>query len=129
MPAAEPIIPGTGISNTPNKLNPIAKTRQAITRLNRVCWNSPPQERSPVVDSPSRVPTAKVAKAKKTADATLDSAALTQQVQLFYGQEGRYPKDLNELVTEKYLKSLPTPPHGTKLEYNAANGQVKVVKE
>jgi hypothetical protein len=70
-----------------------------------------------------------VAKAKKTADATLDSAALNQQVQLFYGQEGRYPKDLNELVTEKYLKSLPTPPHGTKLEYNPANGQVKVVKE
>ena len=70
-----------------------------------------------------------VAKAKKSADATLDTAALNQQVQLFFGQEGRFPKDLNELVTEKYLKSLPTPPHGTKLEYNAKDGSVKVVKE
>ena len=40
-----------------------------------------------------------VAKAKKTAEKGAETAALNQQVQLFYAQEGRYPKDLNELVT------------------------------
>jgi predicted small lipoprotein YifL len=69
------------------------------------------------------------AKAKHTADATLDSAALNQQVQLFFGQEGRFPKDLNELVTMKYMKSLPPVPHGMKIDYNPTSGQVKVVKQ
>jgi hypothetical protein len=71
---------------------------------------------------------ASAAKAKHSADVTVDTAALNQQVQLFYVQEGRWPKDLDELVTSKYLKSLPSPPAGMKLEYNAANGTVKVVK-
>jgi hypothetical protein len=72
---------------------------------------------------------AAAAKAKHSADATIDTAALNQQVQLFFAQEGRYPKDLDELVTQKYMKVLPTPPAGMKLEYNAANGTVKVVKQ
>ena len=73
-----------------------------------------------------------VAKAKHSADATLDAVAvkdLSTQIQLFFGQEGRYPKDLNELVTMKYVKTLPPAPAGAKLEYDAANGQVKVVKQ
>jgi len=70
-----------------------------------------------------------LAKGKKTAEGTIDSAALTQQVQLFFAQEGRYPKTLEELVEMKYLKSLPAAPYGMKLDYDAAKGTVKVVKQ
>ena len=64
--------------------------------------------------------------AKKSADKTLLSAGLDQAVKMFSAQEGRMPKDLNELVP-KYLKSIPAPPPGTKFDYNPATGEVKVV--
>lgn len=70
-----------------------------------------------------------VVKGKKTADKTLDAVALNQAVQLFQVQEGRYPKDLNELVGPNYLSKLPTPPAGMKFDYNPVTGQVKVVSE
>ena len=68
-----------------------------------------------------------LAQGKKTAEKNLDTAALNQQVQLFYAQEGRWPKSLDELVTQKYIKKLPDPPYGMKIEYDAAKGTVKVV--
>jgi hypothetical protein len=70
-----------------------------------------------------------VAEVEKSSERKIDVAALTQLVQQFNAQEGRYPKDLNELVTEHYIGKLPTPPLGSKLSYDAANGEVKVVKE
>ncbi len=70
-----------------------------------------------------------VVKAQQTAVITIDTASLTKSIQLFNVQEGRYPKSLGELVEMKYLPQLPTPPFGTKLEYNAASGEVKVVKQ
>jgi hypothetical protein len=68
-----------------------------------------------------------VAKAKHTADKGIETASLNQQIQLFFAQEGRYPKDLNELVTMNYLKALPAPPNGMELKYDAAKGTVAVV--
>jgi len=70
-----------------------------------------------------------VAKAKKVSEKTIDTASLNQAVQLFQASEGRLPKDLNELVTEKYLPRLPDAPYGMKIVYNAVNGQVKVVPQ
>lgn len=70
-----------------------------------------------------------IAKAKKVSEKTIDTASLNQAVQLFQASEGRLPKDLNELVTEKYLPRLPDAPYGMKIVYNAANGQVKVVPQ
>src|SRR5258706_10470562 len=67
------------------------------------------------------------AKAKQSAVKTLDTAGLNQQVQLFFAQEGRYPKSLNELVKPGYLSKLPDPPTGTKFDYNPATGEVKIV--
>jgi len=67
------------------------------------------------------------AQAQKKSIKTLDEAGLNQSVQMFYAQEGRYPKDLNELVNPSYLSQLPTPPVGTKFDYNPTTGQVKVV--
>jgi hypothetical protein len=68
-----------------------------------------------------------VAKAKKSAEKTVEAVSLNQAVQQFSAAEGRYPKDLNELVTEKYLTKLPEPPYGMKIVYDAAKGEVKVV--
>ena len=68
-------------------------------------------------------------KAQQSMEKNIDTAALNKEIELFGAQEGRYPTDLNELVTKKYLGKLPTPPFGTKLQYDAKNGKVSVVKE
>ena len=67
------------------------------------------------------------AQAQKKSIKTLDEAGLNQNIQMFYAAEGRYPKDLNELVGPNYLTKLPAPPPGMKFDYNPTTGQVKVV--
>jgi hypothetical protein len=67
------------------------------------------------------------AQAQKKSMKTLDEVGLNQAIQMFNVSEGRYPKDLNELVNPSYLSKLPTPPPGMKFDYNPATGQVKVV--
>jgi hypothetical protein len=59
----------------------------------------------------------------------IDTAALNQEVQLFNAQEGRLPKDLNELVTMHYLGKLPDAPVGMKINYDTAQGKVTVVPQ
>ena len=66
-------------------------------------------------------------KAKQTAEKTVDTTSLNQAIQLFNVDKGRNPKDLNELVTEKYIPKLPAAPYGMKLDYDATSGKVKVV--
>ena len=70
-----------------------------------------------------------IGKAQQNAVKTVDTTSLTQAIQLFNVDKGRNPKDLNELVQEKYIPQIPTPPYGTKLDYDPASGRVKVVKE
>jgi len=70
-----------------------------------------------------------VVKAKKSAEKTIDTVSLNQAIQQFSVAEGRYPKDLNELVTEKYMPRLPDPPYGMKLVYDATKGEAKVVSK
>jgi hypothetical protein len=70
-----------------------------------------------------------VAKAHQTAIKTVDVASIGQAIQLFNAEHGRNPKDLNELVTEKFLPKIPAAPAGMKIVYDAASGAVKVVKE
>jgi hypothetical protein len=67
--------------------------------------------------------------AEKKAVKTVDTVALNQAIQMFNVQEGRLPKDLNELVEKKYLSKLPEPPHGMKLVYDARKGTVSVEKQ
>jgi hypothetical protein len=69
------------------------------------------------------------AKSEQSAVKTIDTTSVTEAIQLFYTDKGRFPKDLQELVTEKYLPLVPTPPFGTRLDYDPATGAVKVVKE
>jgi hypothetical protein len=70
-----------------------------------------------------------VGNAKRVAEKTVDTASLNRAIQLFYAQEDRYPKDLNELVAHRYFPSLPTAPYGTKILYNAEKGEVRIVKQ
>ena len=70
-----------------------------------------------------------VAKAKKNSERTIDTVYLNKTIQEFNAAEGHYPKDLNELVTEKYLPKLPEAPYGMKIVYDANTGQVKVVQK
>ncbi|MBI3417850.1 MAG: hypothetical protein HY043_21365 [Verrucomicrobia bacterium] len=69
-----------------------------------------------------------VSKAQKTAVKVLDVSSINKAIQEFNAGEGRYPNDLNELVKEHYLGSVPTAPAGTKFEYNPATGQMRVVR-
>jgi hypothetical protein len=69
------------------------------------------------------------AKAQQNAVKTVDTASLDKAIQLFNVEKGRYPKDLNELISEKYIKQIPTPPYGTKIDYDANSGRVSVVKQ
>jgi hypothetical protein len=59
----------------------------------------------------------------------VDTASLTQAVQLFNSTEGRFPKDLNELITNKLISEIPPTPRGKKLDYNPATGEVKLVDQ
>lgn len=70
-----------------------------------------------------------VAKAKRVAEKTVDSAALAQAVQLFYTQEDRFPRDLNELVAQHYIAAVPTAPAGTRWAYNPQTGEIKAVAQ
>jgi len=70
-----------------------------------------------------------LAKGQQSAVKTVDVASLNQAIQLFNVQEGRFPKDLNELVEKKYLPKIPEPPRGMKVIYDANTGTVKVVKQ
>jgi hypothetical protein len=67
--------------------------------------------------------------AQQYARVVSDTASINQAIQVFNANEGRYPKDLNELVTEKYMGHIPNPPRGMKFYYNPDNGEFRIVDE
>jgi hypothetical protein len=70
-----------------------------------------------------------LARGQQVAVKGIDTASLNQAVQLFNAQEGRFPKDLDELVTMHYMGKLPDAPAGMKLNYDAAQGKATVVPQ
>jgi hypothetical protein len=66
-------------------------------------------------------------KAHKTAAKTVDTVSLNQAIQMFNVENGRNPKDLNELVEKQFIAKIPDAPYGMKIEYDATSGKVKVV--
>jgi hypothetical protein len=70
-----------------------------------------------------------LARGQQVAVKTIDVTSLNQEIQLFNVQEGRNPKDLDELVAMKYLGALPNPPPGMKLVYDAAQGKASVAPQ
>ena len=59
----------------------------------------------------------------------IDTASLNQAVQMFQAQEGRFPRDLQELVARQWISKIPDPPRGMKIVYDANTGQVSVAAE
>ncbi|HOX55396.1 MAG TPA: hypothetical protein P5205_01340 [Candidatus Paceibacterota bacterium] len=68
-------------------------------------------------------------KAQQKAVKTVDTTSLNQAIQLFHVDQGRYPKDLNELVETKFIPKVPDAPQGMKLDYDATAGKVKVIPQ
>lgn len=68
------------------------------------------------------------AKNQKRAVRTADIAAMNKAVELFYVQEGRFPKDLMELVEKNYLPRLPLLPDKTEWDYDTNAGVVGILK-
>ena len=67
-----------------------------------------------------------VGKAKKSSEKRLNLANIQNAIKMFKAVEGRYPKALNELVTEGYFPRSPRPPRGMRYVYNPKTGQVGV---
>jgi hypothetical protein len=66
---------------------------------------------------------------RKTAVRQIDLASMKNAIQLFNGQEDRYPRDLNELAQKHYIQGIPTLPRGSRFHYDPATGDLRVVRE
>jgi len=70
-----------------------------------------------------------VAEARHSAVKTVDVTALKKAIDLFNVQEGRFPRELNELINRKYIPEMPVPPVGSRISYDAQAGSVKIVQQ
>ena len=68
-------------------------------------------------------------KAQRSAVKSVDLSTVNHAIQQFQVEQGRNPKDLNELVQEKYIPSIPPAPYGSRIDYDPATGVAKVVKQ
>lgn len=69
------------------------------------------------------------AKAQKSAVKAVDTVALNKAIEMFYVQEGRFPKDLDEVVEKKFISEIPPAPVGMQIVYDAKAGMVRIEKE
>jgi hypothetical protein len=69
-----------------------------------------------------------VGQAQKYSIKQIDLAYLNQAIQQFNASEGRFPKDLNELIPN-YIGKIPDAPYGSKIVYDPNSGTVKVVPQ
>ena len=67
--------------------------------------------------------------ARNKAIKTVDTTSVEKAIQLFNVDKSRNPKDLDELVKEKYLPQMPPVPYGMKLVYDPDSGRVSVEKQ
>jgi hypothetical protein len=65
--------------------------------------------------------------AKKRMEGSIGVSSMTQAIQQFQIAEGRFPKDLNELVGKGYLAQIPKAPYNMRYQYNHSSGEVTVV--
>jgi hypothetical protein len=64
--------------------------------------------------------------AEKTAKQVTGLVTLEQAVRQFEVVEGRFPRNLDELIAGRYLGKLPNPPHGKRFAYDAKTGKVNM---
>jgi hypothetical protein len=70
-----------------------------------------------------------MARSQAKAINTVDVASLDKAIQMFNVNEGRFPKDLNELVQAKLIAHIPDAPVGKKIVYDPATGKVSIVPQ
>jgi hypothetical protein len=68
-------------------------------------------------------------KAQKSMQNRLGAVGLDQAIKVFSSEEGRFPTNLNELVTKGTIGQVPPPPRGMKYDYDPKTGIIKVVPE
>jgi hypothetical protein len=68
-------------------------------------------------------------KAQKSAQTTLSTVGIDQAIQRFQVDQGRLPKDLDELVAKGAMTQIPPAPRGMKYDYDAKTGVIKVVPQ
>jgi len=68
-------------------------------------------------------------KAQQSAQKTLTTVGIDQALKTFYTEQGRFPTDLNELVTKGAISQIPPAPRGMKYDYDSKAGTFKVVPE
>ena len=68
-------------------------------------------------------------KQKKSAETTLITVGIDQAIQRFQVDQGRLPKDLDELVAKGAITQIPPPPRGMRYDYDSKTGVIKVVPE
>ena len=68
-------------------------------------------------------------KAQKSAQKTIGALGMDQALKTFYAEEGRYPTNLNELVSKGTISSIPNPPVGMKYDYDPKTATIKVVPQ
>ncbi len=95
--------------------NASKKTTQAVNAVSNV-MDAPLNYIGAVVD------------AKKHAENVIDVSYINQDIQMFNASEGRYPKDLQELIPN-YLGKMPEVPFGYKLVYDTNTYTVKAVPQ
>jgi len=54
---------------------------------------------------------------------------MDQALKTFYADEGRYPTNLDELVSKGTISSIPKPPAGMKYDYDPKTATIKVVPQ
>ncbi len=83
--------------------------------------------KSSVATAPSE-PLNNAPKTQKRAVKVADIAAMNKTVEKFYVQEGRFPKDLLELVEKDYLPRLPVLPEKAEWDYDTNSGVVGILR-
>lgn len=70
-----------------------------------------------------------VAKGKTSSENKLSLVNIQQAIQGYEAQEGKHPKDLQDLVKAGLLPAIPKAPNGMKFSYDPSTATVKVVPE
>ena len=104
------------------------------TATGLILWGCSPEEenKSSSSGNPLTAPADYIGaagQAKNRAEGTLSLTSVKQAIQLFYAQEGRFPKTLQELVSQDYLPKLPAAPTGQKFKYDPNSGELSTVPE
>jgi hypothetical protein len=69
-----------------------------------------------------------VAKGQQSANKLASTVGLRQAIQLFQVQEGRLPKNLQELVPN-YIPRLPAAPANMKFDFDSSTGELKLAPQ